>query len=112
MKISRKVLMESLVNVLKFGGRVDLINYKSNFLKLYAIMDNKKIMAKCLHNGIWSNYIYDLNYEGMVKCLKFITVEEIIGKKDLEFNPIGEESVVKFRYNLIKLSNKSNKDLK
>jgi len=111
MKISRKVFMESLVNVLKFGGRIDLIN-NSNRLNLYSIMDNKKIMAKCIHNGIWSNYIYDLSYDGIAKCLKFITIEEITGKKDLEFNPIGEESVVKFRSNLIKLSSKENKDLK
>jgi hypothetical protein len=102
-KISRKVLIESITNILKLGGFVHLINYRSNSLRLHPMMNCKKIMAKCLHNGIWSNYMYDLSVEGVEKCLKYVTIKQITGRQDVKFNPIGEESVVKFRSNLVKM---------
>lgn len=107
MKISRKILIESIVNVLKFGVDVYLINHGENNIRLNSMMNNKKIMAKCLFKGIWSNYMYDLSIEGVTKCLKFVTIEEITGKKALRFNPIGEESVIKFRSFLSKEKNRN-----
>lgn len=103
MKISRKVFIESVANVLKLGGFIHLINCGNNHIRLQSMMNNKKIMAKCLFKGIWSNYMYDLNVEGVAKCLKYVTLQELTGEKELRFNPIGEESVVKFRHNLIKM---------
>ncbi|CAK0742939.1 hypothetical protein CCP1ISM_160001 [Azospirillaceae bacterium] len=62
-------------------------------------MCNKKFMAEFYFHEIWNKYIYNLNVEGVTKCLKYLTLDQISGKEEVLFCTVGSDEVVNFRKN-------------
>lgn len=101
MESTRKQLIESICHVLNSGCNITLCENNGNRLKLKLIMHGKKFMAEFYFDEVWNRYIYSLNVDGVSKCLRFLTLDQIAGKQKVLFCPVGAEEVVKFRKSLI-----------
>lgn len=54
-------------------------------------------MANSYHDGLWSRYMYNVSIDGMTKCFKELTLNQLTGNAKLNYHPFGEDSVLKCR---------------
>lgn len=108
MKITRKQLIVSISSIVNTGGTIYFGKTCNYTLKIEPILNGyKKALASCYLNGVWDKYMFNSDVDGITKMLKFLTLNQLLGKEHVTFSPIGEENIVKCRFNLRKITNKT-----